>query len=129
FCPAEHRKQILRLFTKHFCLHPVFPERKLGVQTAVQIRQNCVWEIYHFCSARGLREVWGYLWANWYSPRRWVLWARSADPRLTRLRTTMTVENFWKQLKHGHLHHLIHPRLDQLVYILVHRVTPAYYAR
>ncbi|KAL1704325.1 hypothetical protein EV121DRAFT_270587 [Schizophyllum commune] len=38
----------------------------------------------------------------------------------------MTVENFWKQLKHSHLHHLIHPRLDHLVYILVYCVNPAY---
>jgi len=28
FCPAEHRRQILHMFTKHFCQHPVFPERK-----------------------------------------------------------------------------------------------------
>ena len=26
FCPAVYRLQILRLFTKHFCLHPLFPE-------------------------------------------------------------------------------------------------------
>ncbi|KAJ7217986.1 hypothetical protein GGX14DRAFT_357074 [Mycena pura] len=46
----------------------------------------------------------------------WPLWARSADPhRLSRLRTTMTVENHWKQVKHTHLHHLVHPRLDQLI--------------
>ena len=26
FCPATHRKQILHLFTKHFCQHPIFIE-------------------------------------------------------------------------------------------------------
>jgi hypothetical protein len=41
----------------------------------------------------------------------------------------MNVENFWKQLKHDHLHHVTHPRLDHLVYILIHTVTPAYLAR
>ncbi|KAI5824593.1 hypothetical protein K523DRAFT_315006 [Schizophyllum commune Tattone D] len=85
--------------------------------------------MYSFCLRRGLREVWGYMWANWYSPQRWPLWARSTCPRLTRLRTTMTVENFWRQLKHNDLHHLVHPRIDQLVYILIHNVTPAYYRR
>lgn len=26
FCPTPHCKQILHLFTKHFCQHPIFPE-------------------------------------------------------------------------------------------------------
>ncbi|KAJ7581307.1 hypothetical protein C8J56DRAFT_763243, partial [Mycena floridula] len=57
------------------------------------------------------------------------LWACSSSPYLTRLRTTMTVENFWKQLKHDFLHHIVHPRLDQLVWILIYEVNPAYFAR
>ncbi|KAK6980482.1 hypothetical protein R3P38DRAFT_3454115, partial [Favolaschia claudopus] len=86
--------------------------------------------MYQFCKQRNLREVWGYMWANWYSPKRWVLWARSADPdRLSRLRTSMTVENLWKRIKHIDLHNITHPRLDQLVYILIYQVTPAIDAR
>jgi hypothetical protein len=27
FCPAPHCKQLFHLFTKHFCQHPIFPER------------------------------------------------------------------------------------------------------
>ncbi|KAJ8089328.1 hypothetical protein PM082_014576 [Marasmius tenuissimus] len=38
----------------------------------------------------------------------------------------MNVENFWKQLKHEQLHHLLHPQLDQLVFILIYKVTPMY---
>ena len=38
----------------------------------------------------------------------------------------MTVKNFWRQLKHDHLHHVLHPQLDHLVWILIHKVTPAY---
>jgi hypothetical protein len=41
----------------------------------------------------------------------------------------MNVENFWKQLKHGFLHNHLRPRLDQLVWILITKVTPAYLAR
>ncbi|KAJ7310725.1 hypothetical protein DFH08DRAFT_718666 [Mycena albidolilacea] len=41
----------------------------------------------------------------------------------------MNVENFWKQLKHGFLHNHLRPRLDQLVWILVTQVTPAYLVR
>ncbi len=41
----------------------------------------------------------------------------------------MGVENFWRQLKHNYLHNYTRPRLDQLVWVLIHRVTPAYFAR
>ena len=27
FCPAPHRKQLLHLFTKHYCQHPLFAEQ------------------------------------------------------------------------------------------------------
>ncbi|KAJ7026511.1 hypothetical protein C8F04DRAFT_1212608 [Mycena alexandri] len=85
--------------------------------------------MYMFCFQRGLREAWGYFWTSWYSPKTWKLWACSTSPYLLRLRTTMNVENFWRQLKHGFLHNHLRPRLDQLVWILVTQVTPAYLAR
>ena len=130
FCPAAHRKGILHLFTKHFCQHLIFPERhSQGImQTSQEIRENTVYEMYHFCHARGLREVWGYMWENWYCPKMWKLWARSTSPYLSRLRTTMGVENFWRQLKYNHLHLVACPRLDHLVWILIYKVTPAYFA-
>lgn len=40
----------------------------------------------------------------------------------------MTVENFWRQLKHDFLHHFFRPRVDLLVWILINNVTPAYVA-
>ncbi|KAJ3751280.1 hypothetical protein DFH05DRAFT_1385646 [Lentinula detonsa] len=86
--------------------------------------------MYMFCWQQGLREVWGYMWACWYCPQMWKLWARSSsDHILSRLRTTMGAENHFKLLKHEHLHHLVHPRLDQLSYKLIYEVTPAYFAR
>ncbi|KAJ7171174.1 hypothetical protein C8R46DRAFT_1262353, partial [Mycena filopes] len=85
--------------------------------------------MYDFCFKRGLREVWGYFWTSWYAPQRWKLWARSSAPFVSRLRTTMNVENFWRQLKHNFLHNHVRPRLDLLVWILVTKVTPAYMAR
>ncbi|KAG6818800.1 hypothetical protein H0H93_001521 [Arthromyces matolae] len=128
FCPAVHRKQLLHMFASHFCQHPLLPERD-GKWSKETIRREAVWEIYDFCKRRGLREVWGYMWAGWYSPKMWALWARSTTPYLSRLRTTMNVENFWRQLKHDYLHHVARPRLDHLVWILIHKVTPAYVAR
>jgi len=108
FCPAPHRKQLLHLFTKHYCQHPLFAERD-GKWDKEKIRRNAVYDMYNFCHARGLREVWGYMWACWYSPKMWCLWARSTSPYISRLRTTMNVENFWRQLKHDHLHNVARP--------------------
>ena len=54
FCPAPHRKQILHLFTKHFCQHPSFPERNEGSCSAAEIRERAVMEMYQFCWQRGL---------------------------------------------------------------------------
>ncbi|THH12617.1 hypothetical protein EW146_g7526 [Bondarzewia mesenterica] len=136
FCPAPHRKQLLHLFTRHFCQHPIFhePDKKPHSTTTYairqkQIREAAVYEMYQFCHQRQLNDVWAYFWNNWYSGKRWPLWARSTSPHLSRLRTTMTVENFWKQLKHEFLHHLLRPRLDQLIWILVAQVTPTYMYR
>lgn len=41
----------------------------------------------------------------------------------------MGVENFWQQLKHNYLHHVARPQLDHLVWILIYKVTPSYFAR
>lgn len=97
--------------------------------TGAQIRKESVWEMYHFCHVRGLREVWAYMWTQWYAPKKWKLWARSTSNRVSRLRTTMSVENHWRQLKHDYLHHLLRPRLDQLIFIMVTKFIPAYLAR
>jgi hypothetical protein len=129
FCPSPHRKPILHLFTKHFCQHPLFPERRGDSLDAAAIRRQAVSEMYQFCYQRGLREVWGYLWTSWYAPKVWKLWARSTTPYVSRLRTTMGTENFWRQLKHNYLHHTLRPRLDHLVWILINKVTPEYIAR
>jgi hypothetical protein len=127
FCPAWHRRGILLLFTKHFVQHMLFPERlQDGIWDAETICRNAAWEMYDYCYKRGLREAWGYLWTSWYSPKRWSLWARSSSPRISRLRTTMCNENFFKNLKGTYLHDLLHPRLDQLVWIIIHQVVPVY---
>ncbi|KAF5337457.1 hypothetical protein D9758_018013 [Tetrapyrgos nigripes] len=70
FCPAPHRKQLLHLFTRHFCQHPIFPERfQTESMTSEEIRRNAVLEMYQFCYVHGLREVWGYMWILGIVPR------------------------------------------------------------
>ena len=60
------------------------------------------------------------MWASWYSPQMWKLWAHSTnDQILSRLQTTMMTENHWKQLKHHHLGFMHHPQLDQTIYIMI----------
>lgn len=130
FCPAPHRAQILRLFSKHFCRHPFFSDRNGTHHTATQIRYLCVYEMYYFCKRRGLREVWAYLWNSWYRADMWCLWARSSDTNyLSRLRTTMTVENHWKLLKHHHIDFARRPQVDQTVYIIAIYVVRSMYEK
>ncbi|KIK50412.1 hypothetical protein GYMLUDRAFT_136137, partial [Collybiopsis luxurians FD-317 M1] len=132
FCPAVHCSSVLKIFGKHFVQHLMLPERLVesGQWTSYWIRREAVYEKYTFCKQQGLREVWGYMWACWYCPKMWKLWARSSSSKiLSRLRITMGAENYFKLLKHEHLHHLVHPRLDQLSYKLIYEVTPVYFAR
>ncbi|KAG6895198.1 hypothetical protein C0995_013024, partial [Termitomyces sp. Mi166 len=77
-CPAPHQKQLLHIFTKHFCQHPSFVEGD-GKWNAERIHREAVYEMYMFCHFHGLHEVWGYMWACWYSPKMWYLWAQSTS--------------------------------------------------
>ena len=128
FFPAPHRKPILCLFMKHFCQHPAFSEWNEGPCSATEIHKRAVLEMYQFCQQWGLQEVWGYLWTLWYLPCKWKLWAHSTSPYISQWQMTMGTENFWKQLKHNHLHHMLQPHLDLLVWILITKVTPEYIA-
>ncbi|KAK7013399.1 hypothetical protein R3P38DRAFT_3322497 [Favolaschia claudopus] len=86
--------------------------------------------MYLFCFQRGLREVWGYLWSAWYCPPKWKLWARStSEDFIGRWRTTMTVENLWRNLKHRTLHDFVHPRLDQVFYLIITDLIPTFSAK
>ncbi|KAI5884958.1 uncharacterized protein SCHCODRAFT_02673958 [Schizophyllum commune H4-8] len=57
FCPAKHRKQIIRLFTKQFCLHLFFPEREKGSMSVEHIRRNSIWEIPFLPRTRSPRSL------------------------------------------------------------------------
>ncbi|KAK6966913.1 SWIM-type domain-containing protein [Favolaschia claudopus] len=117
--------QLLRIFIRHFCEHPLLRTAREIFRSAKQIRDAAVFEMYKFCEQRGLREVWAYMWTAWYCPSKYKLMARASQPDfIGRWRTTMSVENFWRNLKHGTLHHLLHPRLDQLVYLIATEVPP-----
>ncbi|KAJ7639836.1 hypothetical protein DFH06DRAFT_918746, partial [Mycena polygramma] len=126
FCPSPHRKQLLRIFVRHFCEHLLLPDRATdSTRTSERIRYDAVHEMYQFCLQRGLCEVWGYMCTAWYCPAKWRLWVRSSEPNfIGRWRTMMTVENFWRNLKHETLDHFAHSRLNQLIYLIAVEVLP-----
>ena len=127
FCPLPHRPSVLRLLTKHFCQHPLLPERHGQHRTAEYIHRDSVHEMYLYCKNNHLREVWGYLWTNWYTPNKWKLWARSAHPHaIPRKRTTMVVEAMWRNFKRLVLYLYNRPRVDFATFALVTQALPGY---
>lgn len=91
FCEEEYRDHIVTLIERHFCAHPLIPG--YSHPSPRGIREWAVKQMYQFCLERDLREVWAYLWENWYRSGRWELWARSAYPDIPRLKTTMMLES------------------------------------
>ncbi|KAJ3751557.1 hypothetical protein DFH05DRAFT_1570663 [Lentinula detonsa] len=125
FCSPEFRQPIIDLMEQHYCAHPLIPgyaHPSLG-----GIKEWAVKKIYSFCVKNDLREVWAYIWENWYRAGRWELWARSVDNGIAILKTTMMVEAHWRRIKHDFLHHFHSPRIDLLAWILITKLAPPYY--
>lgn len=91
FCGEEFREAILTMMDRHFCAHPLIPG--YSHPSPEGIREWAVKDMYQFCVKYDLREVWAYLWENWYRRGRWELWARSSHPEIPRLKTTMMLES------------------------------------
>lgn len=104
FCPAPHRPPILHIFTKHSSAI-----RSSLLALATQRREG------KSASAPSKRCI---------CTKRWPVWARSTSPLLSCLRTTMTVENHWRQLK-AFAHR---PRLDHAIHVICTAMVPAYMA-
>jgi hypothetical protein len=135
FCPLKHGEHIIKLVKAHFCAHHLIPG--YSAPTRKGIREWAVKQMYEFCHANDLQETWDYLWENWYRPGRWEIWARSCNPEIPILKTTiilesqsvyffihmkeiaLTLHNCWCRIKRDFLHHFHKPRLDLLVWILI----------
>ena len=76
FCPPDLRDAIIDLIEKHFCAHPLIPG--YSAPDPLSIRRWAVKQTYEFCKEYDLRELWAYLWENWYQADQWGLWAQSA---------------------------------------------------
>ncbi|KAK7018772.1 hypothetical protein VNI00_018234 [Paramarasmius palmivorus] len=126
FCPKEHRGIIVEMFRVHLHQHPQIPfnDDEKTKLTAEQIYRNAVYAMYTFCFKHNLSQPWAYLWNRWYNPKQWVLWARSADEAIPRLKTTMIVESLWRVIKHDDLEQYHRPRLDLVTHTLIRRLLP-----
>jgi hypothetical protein len=91
FCPVAHRETIVNMMERHYCAHPLIPG--YAAPYRVSIKHWAVQQMYHFCERNDLREVWAYLWENWYRRGRWELWARSEHDTIPVLKTTMILES------------------------------------
>jgi len=66
-------------------------------------------EMNELCRLNGEPWAWEYLWKEWYSPRRWVLWGRAASLNIYPIiNSNASVEALWTTLKRFYLRR--HPR-------------------
>lgn len=126
FCPKEHRSDIVEMFRRHACQHPLIPLND-AANTCLEpdeIHEAAVRDMYTYCFENNLSQVWAYLWNCWYRPEKWILWARSASDEISVLRTTMIIEGFWNKLKHSILTDFNSPRLDLVIHLIITLVIP-----
>ncbi|KAJ3979858.1 hypothetical protein F5890DRAFT_1632026 [Lentinula detonsa] len=124
FCPPELREAVINKMDAHRHAHPLIPGYADPSPEGIYLW--AVRRMYKFCIDHDLRELWAYLWENWYRPLRWKLWTRSPSLEIPRLRTTMINEAHWRHIKHDFLHYFHKPRVDLLLWILITKLTPTY---
>jgi hypothetical protein len=123
FCPKELRENVWKIMEQHLHQHPLIPTSDGQFLTKTTIREVAIQEMYTFCKENSLISLWCYLWGEWYSDQRWLLWARSAcEDEISVLKTTMFVEGHWKVIKRDFLYKFFRPRLDLVLYILMTKV-------
>lgn len=122
---VAERDTVLQMFSRHFNMHSMIPDKNGTKRSATQIHLDCINEIYIWCHSRNYFRLWAYLYINWYSPEQWRLWARSSNPiSLPVLKITMIIESHWRRTKHDFLHRFNLPRTDLVTWVLVSRVVP-----
>ncbi|CAG8693561.1 7321_t:CDS:2 [Dentiscutata erythropus] len=54
-----------------------------------------------------LDNLWLYLWKEWYSYNKWVLWAKAADSKISYIKTTMIIELHWRHVRQNNNYPII----------------------
>ena len=125
FCPKEFRPLVWELMKKHLHQHSLIPTTEGQFLSSTLIWTIAVQEIYNFCQQHSLSLLWVYLWNEWYSPERWILWLRAGCVnKISILKTNMFVEAHWKVLKRDFLYKFFRPKLDLVVFIIMEQVIP-----
>src|SRR5262249_6831784 len=65
-CPVEHRGALLTMMDSHYHLHPMIPDARGVCKLSRAIWQDAAREMYDFCVANQLPDVWAYLITEWY---------------------------------------------------------------
>jgi hypothetical protein len=79
-------------------------ERKESDKTnPYEIWLKQVKEIMNFCREGDESALFEYLWLNWYSPQRWILWARAIALTMPICNSNGPVESHFSMLKRWHL--------------------------
>lgn len=119
------RDTVLQIFSRHYNMHSMIPDKNGTTRSATQIHLDCINEIYMWCYSRNYFRLWAYLYTNWYCPEQWRLWSRSSNSNsLPILKTTMIIESHWRRIKHDFLHRFNRPRTDLVTWVLVTRAVP-----
>jgi len=123
FCPKELRSLVWEKMNKHLHQHPLIPTVNGEFFSSTQIWITAVQEMYDFCYQNFLPWLWVYLWNEWYSQKRWILWFRAGcNDKISILKTNMFVEAHWKVLKRDFLYKFFRPRMDLVVFIIMEQV-------
>ena len=118
FCPKEYHQTVWNIMEKHLHQHTLIPTPDGLYLTSTEIREAAIQEMYEFCKKNSLVSLWSYLWTEWYSDKRWLLWARSVcEEKMSILKITIFVEGYWKVIKRDFLYKFFRPRLDLVVYM------------
>ncbi|KAL3697295.1 hypothetical protein R1sor_011371 [Riccia sorocarpa] len=118
-CPVDSKKSVLWMFSRHYDMSPLVPRRDGFYSSAEELYRKACKEAYEWCRSNDLVHFWGYLWNQWYCPKKWRRFSRSAKPLLCFSRTTNIAESHWRLLKYNYKYECNRPRLDKLVYILL----------
>ena len=122
---GEEQDTVLLMYSRHFHSHTFIPDQNGTHKTSKQFHLDSATEMSIWCRSRNYFRLWAYLWVNWYCPKEWALWARSANEKeIPILKTTMIVESHWRTIKHDYLHRFSRPRVDLVVWVLLSRLIP-----
>ncbi len=112
------------LIHRHFNYHSKIPFEGGIWKSEAAIHQMCAAEVYSFCRGREWWRTWVYFWAEWYTPEKWRLWARSVSVDLPVWKTIMILESHWRVLKHDILHPYNRRRMDLVVHCIIRELMP-----